>query len=207
MAENGTSGEERRVWFELRLLADIGMVGLPSVGKSTLLSVLTKARPKIAAYPFTTLEPQLGQLQLGGREVVLADLPGLIEGASQGKGLGTAFLRHVAHCQALWFVVAVPEEDLLEQIKTPAELATTVWQQYQLLQQELVAAYPEAKATKHLVVLNKIDILPEVIQQAIVKTFSKHKTPLMCISGATGEGLAELKAQSLARFMESQDSE
>lgn len=207
LAENGTPGEERRIWLELRLLADIGMVGLPSVGKSTLLSVLTKARPKIAAYPFTTLEPQLGQLQLSNREVVLADLPGLIEGASQGKGLGTAFLRHVTHCRALWFVLAVPEEDLLEQVKSPAELATAVWQQYQLLWHELLTVYPEAKSKKHLVVLNKIDILPEAIQQAIVKTFSKHKTPLMCISGATGDGLAELKSKTLTWFTESQDSE
>jgi GTP-binding protein len=104
-AEDGEPGESLDVEVELRLIADVGLVGMPNAGKSTLLSVLTKARPKIAEYPFTTKTPNLGLLRIGEGEVVLADVPGIIEGASQGKGLGVRFLRHIARCRALMYLV------------------------------------------------------------------------------------------------------
>ncbi|HNQ16516.1 MAG TPA: GTPase ObgE [Candidatus Woesebacteria bacterium] len=194
-AEYGTPGEARTVWFELRVLADIGLIGMPSVGKSTLLSVLTRATPKIAAYPFTTLEPQLGRLVLGEKEVVVADIPGLIEGASHGKGLGTDFLRHIAHCQALCYVVAVPEEVLLAQESTEKDIAQLLWQQYQLVKQEVVTAHPELASKQSLVVLNKCDIYSEVMIKTIKQAFAKNKTPLTAVSGATHFGLSELKTQ------------
>lgn len=194
-AEYGTPGEARTVWFELRVLADIGLIGMPSVGKSTLLSVLTRATPKIAAYPFTTLEPQLGRLVLGEKEVVVADIPGLIEGASHGKGLGTDFLRHIAHCQALCYVVAVAEEVLLAQESTEKDIAQLLWQQYQLVKQEVITAHPELASKQSLVILNKCDIYSEVLIKTIKQAFTKNKTPLTAVSGATRFGLSELKAQ------------
>ncbi len=194
-AEYGTPGEIRNVWLELRVLADIGLIGMPSVGKSTLLSVLTQAKPKIAAYPFTTLEPQLGRLALGNTEVVMADIPGLIEGASQGKGLGIDFLRHISHCQALCYVVAVPEEELLAQEMTETAMVQSLWQQYQTVKQEIITSHPELANKKALVVLNKSDVYTESLITLAQREFAKHKTPLMVVSGATRFGLSELRTQ------------
>ncbi|MCA9372955.1 50S ribosome-binding GTPase [Candidatus Woesebacteria bacterium] len=197
IAELGTPGERRQIWLELRVLADIGFVGEPSVGKSTLLSVLTKAKPKIAAYPFTTLEPQLGRMTIGDRELVLADLPGLLEGASEGRGLGNEFLRHVAHCKALCFVVAVPEEILLAQSTDEKSMAKTVWDQYQTIRTEVITSYPELKNKDLLVVLSKSDIYSAEFIALAKSYFAKKNTPLVVVSGATGSGLDELKQNFL----------
>lgn len=194
-AEYGTPGEIRTIWLELRVLADIGLVGMPSVGKSTLLSVLTQAKPKIAAYPFTTLEPQLGRLTLGEKEVVVADIPGLIEGASLGKGLGTEFLRHITHCKALCYVVAVPDEQLLAKELTEKTVAESLWLQFQTVKQEILSAYPELANKQSLVILNKCDLYAEKMIVAAIREFTKRKTPLIVVSGATRFGLTELRSQ------------
>ena len=149
-AEPGGLGEERWLRLELKLIADVGLVGLPNAGKSTLLSRLSKARPKIAAYPFTTLEPQLGIAELPGyRRFVLADLPGLIEGAHRGEGLGDTFLRHIERTRVILHLIDAAPHDAGP---SPAEA-------YKIIRGEL-ASYSQALAGKpELVVLNKIDLL------------------------------------------------
>lgn len=192
-AEWGSPGEERLVILELRLLADVGLVGLPNAGKSTLLSVLTKARPKIANYPFTTLEPHLGVLRAtDGRELVLADIPGLIEGASTGKGLGYDFLRHVEHCQSLLFVLFIEDEHLEAALNNPEQGAELVWQQYSLLDAELSQYNKQVSAKRRLVSCNKSDLYSPALEAAIQKIFAKHQIKLHFLSAGTTVGVSTL---------------
>ncbi len=183
-AQKGEPGEERWVRLELRLIADVGLVGLPNAGKSTLLAAMTAARPKIADYPFTTLEPNLGVLDLGDedeRRPTIADVPGLIEGASQGAGLGHAFLRHVERTRILVHVVDGSERD--------PEWAHTV------IRDELEAHDPVLLAKPLIVAFNKMD---RPAAQAAWPTFRTARAAegLTCvaIAAATGEGIAELRA-------------
>lgn len=173
-AEAGEEGEERRLRLELRTVADVGLVGLPNAGKSTLLSRLTAARPKIADYPFTTLTPNLGVAETGEERFVVADIPGLVEGAHTGKGLGDRFLRHVTRCRALVLVVDLSAPD-------PATDLETV--------REELRAYDAALADRaSLVAGTKADLVedPPEIANAI------RAVP---VSGLTGEGLDVLAAQ------------
>jgi GTP-binding protein len=177
-ANPGQPGEERWIWLRLKLIADAGLVGLPNAGKSTFLSVVSAAKPKIADYPFTTLHPQLGVVGVDGREFVLADIPGLIEGAHEGVGLGDRFLGHVERCRVLLHLVDATTEHAGKAYKTVrAELE----------------AYDEHLADKiEIVALNKIDaVSPEHLkdQKARLKRAAK-KTPLL-ISGVSREGIAE----------------
>ena len=144
----GEEGEEKQVILELKLIADVGLVGAPNAGKSTLLSVISAARPKIAAYPFTTLSPNLGVVPLSDhRSFVVADIPGIIEGASTGKGLGLQFLRHIERTRILAFVIPIDAMD---------------WQEeYDKLRAEIAAYSAELAATPHFVVFSKLDLMGE----------------------------------------------
>jgi GTPase len=180
-AEAGTPGEERHIRLELKLIADVGLIGLPNAGKSTLLSRLSAAHPKIADYPFTTLEPNLGIVVAGPeRRFVMADLPGLIEGAHRGVGLGDEFLRHVERTRVLVHLVELEPHDR----KSPAEA-------YRAIRAELTAYSPDLAAKPELVVLTKIDILPG--DDSARKEFSREiGRPVYAISSATGAGLKVL---------------
>ena len=180
-AQPGTEGEERRVRLELRLLADVGLVGFPNAGKSTLVARLSRAKPKIADYPFTTLQPHLGVVQYkDGRSFVLSDLPGLIEGAHRGAGLGHRFLKHMARCRAIIHLVdASQDRDLLAD--------------FDAINQELTLFDPGLGRKTQVVAANKIDV-PEAREraEALVKKLKKRKIVVHLISGATGEGVPAL---------------
>jgi GTP-binding protein len=183
-AQKGEPGEEREIRLELRLIADIGLVGLPNAGKSTLLAALTAATPKIAAYPFTTLEPNLGVMDLGlddGRRPTIADVPGLIEGASDGAGLGHAFLRHVERTRILIHIVDGSARD-------------PRWD-HDVIRDELQAHDPALLSKPMLVVFNKMD-LEEAREAwpAFEASLRDLGVPVLAISADSGEGLAELRA-------------
>ena len=146
-AEQGTLGESKEVEIELKLLADVGLVGFPSVGKSTLLSVVSKARPEIAEYHFTTLVPNLGVVQVENRSFVMADLPGLIEGACEGKGLGIEFLKHVERCRVLVHVVDMGANDGRDPLED-----------YRIINEELANYHPKLATRPQIVVANKMDL-------------------------------------------------
>ncbi len=177
-ANPGAPGEERWIWLRLKLIADAGLVGLPNAGKSTLLARVSAAKPKIADYPFTTLHPQLGVVDVDGREFVLADIPGLIEGAHEGAGLGDRFLGHVERCRVLLHLVDATSEHAGKAYKT--------------VRTEL-EAYAEQLAEKiEIVALNKIDAVTpaELKKQRDRLKRAARKTPLL-MSGATGKGVKE----------------
>jgi GTPase len=176
--EPGEPGEERQIVLELKLIADVGLVGQPNAGKSTLLAAVSAARPKIAEYPFTTLQPNLGVVALGeGRSFVLADIPGIIEGAHEGKGLGLRFLRHIERTRSLAFVIPADAEDPAE------ELAT--------LRGEL-RAYSAALADKPFcVVFSKADLLGEQAPARLTDAHDAWSTFLL--SAVTGQGVGDWK--------------
>ncbi|MEJ2690303.1 MAG: GTPase ObgE [Deltaproteobacteria bacterium] len=181
-ATKGKAGEERWLLIELKLLADVGLIGLPNAGKSTLLSRLSAASPKVAPYPFTTLEPQLGVLQVENYPpCIIADIPGLIEGAHRGAGLGHQFLRHVERTSVLLHVIDAVEEDPIGH--------------YRILERELELYQQELLGRTRIIVLNKCDLLrDQKHQQELVSRFSKLTAQkVLAISAATGAGLEELK--------------
>lgn len=190
-AEHGTFGEQKLVKLELKLLADLALVGFPNAGKSTFLSKVTAANPKIASYPFTTLEPNLGIMQLKkiNQEIVLADIPGLIEGASQGKGLGHDFLRHIENCQALMYVLFLEEVVIFDQNLSLKQKSQLLWKQYQNLVLELEQHNPQLLKKPSVVVLNKIDLYDEKAVAKFQADFKKHKIKLLSLSAITGDGL------------------
>jgi GTPase len=185
-AQDGTPGEERELVLELKLLADVGIVGYPNVGKSTLISRISRARPKIADYPFTTLVPNLGVVSWRGeRSFVVADIPGLIEGAHEGAGLGHQFLRHVERCRVLVHLVegASPEPD-----RSPrADLAA--------IDRELALHSPELAKKPQVIAVTKVDV-PEAraAGEKLAKIFGRRKKPVKVhlVSAVTGEGLPQL---------------
>ena len=189
-AVRGEAGEERWLRLELRLLADVGLVGLPNAGKSSLIAKLSAARPKVAAYPFTTITPNLGVAEAGGDRFVVADVPGLVEGAAQGRGLGLAFLRHLSRCRVLCYVIDLAEDD-------PAEIL-------RVLRGE-VAAYDAAlEARPSVVVGNKIDL--EGARERIADAGrAAAPSPFFAVSALTGEGVEEL-AEALGSAVERERS-
>lgn len=183
-AQPGLPGEERELDVELRLLADVGIVGLPNAGKSTLIAAISAARPKIADYPFTTLVPNLGVVGYGeGRSCVVADIPGLIEGAHRGEGLGHKFLRHVSRTSLLIH--------LLDASKTGLERPLADWV---AINRELELYDPALAEKPQIAVANKID-LPEARARVplLRESFARISVPFCAISAATGEGLQEFK--------------
>jgi GTP-binding protein len=197
-AEPGFPGVTRTVRLELKLLADVGIVGLPNVGKSTLISRLSSAKPKVADYPFTTLIPNLGVVELGpGSSFVMADIPGIIRGASDGAGLGFRFLRHVQRTAILLHMVAptaAEEDDLLNDFKD--------------LSSEIEKFDKDLAARPRIVALNKID-LPRAreLEPDLKKSLKELGYDLVLISSATGEGLEELKRHLGKHLREKEESE
>lgn len=191
-AEPGTPGEERSLRLELKLLADVGLLGYPSVGKSTFIARVSRARPKIADYPFTTLVPNLGMVRLSDdRSMVIADIPGLIEGASEGAGLGHRFLRHVERTGVLLHLIEVRE--LPEPDREPMR-------DFDTLNRELALYAPELAEKPQVVALNKIDLpATRAAADELRKRFAERGIELHVISAATGEGVAELLERLWAR--------
>lgn len=195
-AERGTKGEEKDVIFELKLLADVGLVGFPNAGKSTFLSLVTKANPKIGNYPFTTIEPNLGILHLKhiNREVVIADIPGLVEGASQGKGLGLQFLRHIDRCRALMYVLFLEEATVFDTDLSDEQKAELLIEQFGKLQKELREYNTDLLTLPMFISVNKADLYNEELQSKITQLFKKKKLDVVLWSGVTSSGVDDLTA-------------
>ncbi len=178
-AQPGEPLEEKRIILQLKLLADVGLVGFPNAGKSTLLSVVSAAKPKIANYPFTTLEPNLGIVSYrDGRSFVMADIPGIIEGASEGKGLGLRFLRHIERNSLLLFMVPADADDIRKE--------------YEILLNELVKYNPELTGKQKILAITKSDMLDEELIEALSRELPEG-IPYIFISSITGLGIIKLK--------------
>jgi len=179
-SQPGEDGQEQWNILELKLLADVGLVGFPNAGKSTLLSVVSAAKPEIADYAFTTLVPNLGIVAYrDNRSFVMADIPGIIEGASQGKGLGIRFLRHIERNSVLLFMV-------------PADTARTIKEEYEILLNELNEYNPELMHKPRLLAITKSDMLDEELQQEMKKELPAD-IPAVFISSVAQKGISELK--------------
>jgi len=190
IAERGEPGEERWLTLELKLIADVGLIGMPNAGKSTLVSVVSAARPKIADYPFTTLQPHLGVVELDDyRTFVVADIPGLIPGAHEGKGLGDQFLRHVERCRLLIHLLDGASADPLAD--------------YEAINSELAATSRSLAQKPQVVVLNKMD-LPQArsVWPTVQKAIGQKGLPVMAISALTHQGVSDLVKQ-LATILDS----
>ncbi len=178
-AQPGIPGKEMWTVLELKVLADVGLVGFPNAGKSTLLSVVSAAKPKIANYEFTTLEPNLGIVSYReGLSFIMADIPGIIEGAAEGKGIGHRFLRHIERNSVLLFMIPADAKDY--------------WNEYNVLRNELQQYNPDLLDKEHYTVISKADILDEELKEEIRKEFPEDFS-LGFISAITGQGIPELK--------------
>ncbi|MFN0251694.1 MAG: GTPase ObgE [Kofleriaceae bacterium] len=192
-AEPGTLGEGRVIRLELKLLADVGLLGFPNVGKSTFISAVSRARPKVADYPFTTLVPNLGVVQLSDeRNFVIADIPGLIEGASEGVGLGHQFLRHVERCRVLLHILddtftTGPEREPMSD--------------FDVINRELAQYAPDLANTPQVVVLNKSDALEPHAIEALKSAFAKRDIELLVMSAATSQGTREVLERLWSHLM------
>lgn len=178
-AQPGLSGEEGYITFELKILADVGLVGFPNAGKSTLLASVSAAKPKIADYAFTTLTPNLGIVEYRNyKSFVMADIPGIIEGAAEGKGIGHRFLRHIERNSILLFLIPADSDDHLKE--------------YEILYHELEKFNPELLDKQMIISISKSDLLDDELKKEILEKFPEKIKPIF-FSGVTGEGLTELK--------------
>ena len=178
----GTPGEEFTVWLQLKTIADIGIIGLPNAGKSSLLAAITNANPKIANYQFTTLNPNLGVAQYDDKEVVLADIPGLVEGAHEGVGLGIQFLKHIERCKSLLHLIDITNLDIKES--------------YEQVKKELANYSSEMMEKKEIVVLNKTDLVDKDIIEEIIVEFSKNiNCEIITLSTLDKNSVAQLKSK------------
>ena len=178
----GTKGEEFTIWLQLKTIADIGIIGLPNAGKSSLLAAITNANPKIANYKFTTLNPNLGVAQYDNKEVVLADIPGLVEGAHEGVGLGIQFLKHIERCKSLLHLIDITNLDIKES--------------YDQVKKELANYSSEMMKKKEIVVLNKTDLVDKDIIDEIILEFSKEiNCEIITLSTLDKNSIAQLKSK------------
>ena len=181
----GAIGEEYVIWLQLKTIADVGIVGLPNAGKSSLLAAITNATPKIANYKFTTLNPNLGVATYDDKEITLADIPGLVEGAHEGVGLGIQFLKHIERCKTLMHLIDITDENI--------ENA------YQQVKKELGSYSKEILDKKEIIVLNKTDLLDEDEVKKIVKNFSKDKvSEVVTLSTLEKGSISKVKAKLLS---------
>lgn len=184
-AEPGQAGEERDLELELKLLADVGLLGMPNAGKSTLLSKISAARPKIASYPFTTLEPLLGVVRIDdGTAAVVADIPGLLEGASEGHGLGLQFLRHIERTRILLHLVDVS-----------GEMESGPVERFKIISAELKKYSRDLAKKPQIVVATKADAAEPDRLKSLKRFAKEKKLPMVVISAVTGDGLPDLLAQ------------
>lgn len=199
-AQPGLEGEERRLLLELKLMADTGLVGAPNAGKSTFLSRVSAARPKIADYPFTTLIPSLGVVELSDeRTMTVADIPGLIEGAHDGVGMGIEFLRHIERTGALLYIIDASEG--------PEKAAST----FRMLEKELAQYHAPLTDKPRIIALNKMDITPseemEALKNLLVTTMNVEANAIFPISAATGKGIPELLEVMYQRMAEARQGD
>ena len=181
----GTSGEEFQIWLQLKTIADIGIIGLPNAGKSSLLAAITNASPKIANYQFTTLNPNLGVASYDDKEVTIADIPGLVEGAHKGTGLGTQFLKHIERCKSLLHMIDITNNDLKKC--------------YKQIKNELKNYSSKISKKRELVVLNKTDLIKEEDIKKIIKDFSKHtKSEVITLTTFEKKSISKIKAKLMS---------
>ncbi len=181
----GTAGEEFVIWLQLKTIADIGIIGLPNAGKSSLLAAVTNANPKIANYQFTTLNPNLGVATYDDKEITLADIPGLIEGAHEGTGLGTQFLKHIERCKSLLHLIDITNENLIES--------------YNQVKKELQNYSSKLTEKKELIVLNKIDLVDEDVVKKKLKDFSKiKKSEVLTLSTLKKNSVSKIKSKLIS---------
>jgi GTP-binding protein len=181
----GTAGEEFTIWLQLKTIADIGIIGLPNAGKSSLLASITNANPKIANYQFTTLNPNLGVANYDGKEVTLADIPGLVEGAHKGTGLGIQFLKHIERCKSLLHMIDITNIDLKKS--------------YKQVKNELKNYSSKLSKKKELVVLNKTDLIDEDMVKKIMKDFSKiTKSEVITLSTLEKGSIVKIKSKLIS---------
>ena len=181
----GTSGEKFTIYLQLKTIADIGIIGLPNAGKSSLLAAITNANPKIANYQFTTLNPNLGVASYDNKEITLADIPGLIEGAHKGTGLGIQFLKHVERCKSLLHMIDITNEDIKKS--------------YKQVKTELKNYSSKLSKKKEIIVLNKIDLISKNKLKQIVDNFSKNtKSEIMTVSTLKKNSISKVKAKLIS---------